>query len=61
MNKHPFIIGITVLLIAIGLSGCITENDQNNEEVETLLFVITDTGSTRNPDTQELTQVFVEI
>ena len=55
------IIGIIVILIAMGLSGCTTNNNQNKAQGNPLLYVITNTGTTRNPDNQEITQVFVEI
>ena len=39
MNKHPIILGIAVLLICVGLSGCMNEDnsqdgaDTSNEPV----------------------------
>ncbi len=46
MNKHLIVIGMTLMLLIVGLSGCVEQdneesNEQDNEESRSIVGIIT--------------------
>ncbi len=61
MRKKMIVFGMIVVILVIGLSGCINNsNDENNEIQENPQYVIMDTGAQRN-ENAEIQYAYVEI
>jgi len=45
MNKHLIVIGTVVLLLAVGLSGCVENSNNNDDETSNLKFEETILGT----------------